>query len=659
MRPTDYPLNLAELKRQWQIFFSDGEAEQPQIDPVILASWRRCLPLFDPDGQPRPSTIRPSMLPTLINAQSELASVAMPHLEDTYQSTEGSNSVILLTDGSGCLLYTAGDAEALEQLERHSLTVGTYLAESQVGTNAIGLAMVNAMPLQVVGPEHYFRKHHFFATSAAPVYGANGRIIGIIGLIGFAEDASSHDLALIMSTARAISNQISANFYLEQANDQIHQMRTLLETIHDGVLAWDEKGVITQLNGQAADMLSLEPKTFLGELLRDVITLPPVVVNAIIEQYELVDVETKIQVGDKEVNCWVSLRPLQHRGGALQGYIAILRPAQAVRRLVNQQISTSTGFHLSEMDSQSTTMRASIRQGYLAAKGNAPVLLVGESGVGKNPFARAIHNASSRAHQPFISINCGAIPHELMVEELLGFEHAANGYSRPSKFELADEGTLLLNQINELSREMQMALLEIFEAHHVMRIGGSNPIPVNVRIIATTSTALDPLVTKAHFLPELYYRFGIFKILIPPLRERLEDIPYLCERFLSRASQRTTRPLWVDDQVLTVLKRYPWPGNIRELEDVLERAISQTRDGVIRLVDLPDHIRQGRALNPDDPLPRPILTAAEAEREAILNAGWACQGNVTQMAEHLQIGRTTLWRKMKRLNLTPQNFRLD
>jgi transcriptional activator for dhaKLM operon len=190
-----------------------------------------------------------------------------------------------------------------------------------------------------------------------------------------------------------------------------------------------------------------------------------------------------------------------------------------------------------------------------------------------------------------------------------------------------------------------------------MRLGGSQPIPLDVRIMAATTADLGKLVAEGSFISHLYYRFGVFNIHIPPVREREEDIPLLAERFLARISVREDRAFWVDDEAMTILCRYPWPGNVREMESVLERAVSQSQDDVIRVVDLPDAVRSGRVILSDSPHPEPVLSVADAEREAILRAGWANQGRVTEMAEQLGIGRTTLWRKMKRLNISPADFK--
>jgi len=285
------------------------------------------------------------------------------------------------------------------------------------------------------------------------------------------------------------------------------------------------------------------------------------------------------------------------------------------------------------------------------------VLLRGEGGVGKNHLARAIHNDSERGHMPFLAINCRAIPHELMISEFMGQEQGSNVDGRPSKFELANGGTLMFDQIESLSLEMQAALLHVIETGHVMRLGSSRSIPVDVRIIGATSDDLEKLVAAGHFVSHLYYRFGVFNITIPPMRERTEDIPLLAERFLARISLRDGRAAWIDDEATAVLRRYPWPGNVRELESILERALHHSSDNIIHVADLPETIRSGRLVIANSPQAEPVLTTIEAEREAIIRAGWACQGRLTEMSQQLGIGRTTLWRKMKRFNLSPGQFK--
>jgi transcriptional activator for dhaKLM operon len=302
-------------------------------------------------------------------------------------------------------------------------------------------------------------------------------------------------------------------------------------------------------------------------------------------------------------------------------------------------------------------MREVIRQARIAARGAAPVLIRGEGGVGKNHLARAIHNESKRSDRAFIVIDCRAIPHELMAAEFLGHARGTGILGQPSKFELAHGGTLLLDQIESLSLELQTALLRVLETGYVMRLGGSQPIQLDVRIMSATTADLERRVAEGSFISHLYYRFGVFNIHIPPVRERIDDIPLIAERFLARIGQRDERALWIDDEAMAILCRYPWPGNVREMESALERAVAHSQDGMVRAVNLPEVVRSGRVITAESPQAEPVLSVSEAEREAIIRAGQATHGHVADMAEKLGIGRTTLWRKMKHFNISPADFK--
>jgi transcriptional activator for dhaKLM operon len=302
-------------------------------------------------------------------------------------------------------------------------------------------------------------------------------------------------------------------------------------------------------------------------------------------------------------------------------------------------------------------MRQVIRQASIAARGRAPVLIWGEGGVGKNHLARAIHNDSYRANKPFMVIDCRAIPHELMMREFLGQERQTGYLGQPSKFELAQGGTLLLDQVESLSLELQRILLQVLELGTVMRLGGSRSIRLDLRIMATTSADLQSRVADGHFVSHLNYRFGVFNIHIPPVRERQEDIGLLIQRILARITVPGQEPMRIGEKATSLLQRYPWPGNVREMESVLERAGNQCEGGIIQVIDLPENVRRGRVISQDSLLAEPVLSVADAEREAIIRAGTASKGRVGEMAKQLGIGRTTLWRKMKLLDISPEQFK--
>ncbi|PID86258.1 MAG: PTS-dependent dihydroxyacetone kinase operon transcriptional regulator DhaR [Chloroflexi bacterium] len=680
MKPSDYPIRRDVLKQFWFSFMKTGQvnsANDLEPDPEVVRSWQRCAPRLDPRQAPRLVTLKEQAMQTIFKTHEDLMMMARPFLEDIYQFLEGAYCGIIVTDGAGCILDVEGDIARLlvspdptttrgQWSRTHPLVIeklaarlkpGTIWSEGHMGTNAIGLAMLTAMPIQIVGAEHYHETYHPLASSAAPIHDANGRIIGIISIIEPVLAVTRHSLSLVMAAARAITNQMQAEMYLHEASHHLSEMRTILEVIHEGIITWDTNGNISHINSLAEEILQLKPASILGKPYQEVLQFSPELQQAIDENDELLDVETSLISLGKEVTCLASLRPVTYGNGQRASYVAMLRPIEQVRKLVHQQVGTQALLTLDDMLNQSARMRTVMRQARTAARGTAPVLLRGEGGVGKNHLARAIHNDSKRRDKPFLALNCRAIPHELMITEFLGLGQDAHSKGRPSKFELADGGTLMFDQIEGLSLEMQSALLHIIETGHVMRLGSVRPIPVNVRVIAATAVDLEQYVADGQFSSHLYYRFGVFNIAIPPLRDRPEDIPLLAERFLARISERDGQAAWIDDDATTILCRYPWPGNVRELESTLERAHHHSNDNSIHLADLPEVIRQGRVMISSIPQAQPVLTAVEAEREAIIRAGQAYHGQLSAMAKSLGIGRTTLWRKMKRYNLTPEKFK--
>jgi transcriptional regulator of acetoin/glycerol metabolism len=660
MQPTAYPIRPELLEQSWYSFMETGRlpnVERFTPDPGIIDSWERCKRRFDPWSTPALVHSSEPALETALKTHTELLTVAIPYVEDIHQFIEGSDCAILLADGTACILGVGGDQRGRDMIDDLGLRRGTYCTEGQLGTTALGLGLIAAMPVQVVGAEHYFRAYHHLVSTAAPIHDEHGRITGILAIIGPAGTATSHTLSLVMAAARAISNQLQANLYLQEAIRRLTEVNAVLGAMREGVVAWDATGRINHVNPQAGRILHLNSTAVQGKPIGDVLQLPALMAEALQQRSELRDVEVSFELDAQTINALVSLRPIVEGISHLVGYIAIIRPIEQVRQLVHQQVGAQALLTLQDISAASSDMRRVLRQAAIAARGRAPVLLHGEGGVGKNALARAIHNAGGRADKPFIAISCRAIPHELMIPEFLGYDPSDTGKGRPSKFELAHGGTLLLEQIESLSLEMQTALVQVIETGHTMRLRSTRLIPADVRIIASTTANLERLVTEGSFIRQLYYAFGVFNFYIPPLRERIEDIPLLAERFLIRMAKDHPNGLSIDEDILAVLCRYPWPGNVRELENALERALNHSLDGTIRMTDLPDIVRLGRILDETSPIPHPIVSTAEAEREAIIRAGWACQGRTSAMAQHLGIGRTTLWRKLRQLHIVPEQFK--
>lgn len=663
MQPPAFRSHESPLEEIWDVLVRRRRFDDPireQLDPAVLRSWRRCAPRLDPLSRPQPRQLHEDAFRNVLTTRFDVLAVARPFMEDIHQFVEGSEYVVLLTDGAACILETIGDKQICTSLKEVGLQRGVYWNEGNVGTNAIALALQEAMPIQVMGSEHYVKTYHSLCCSAAPVHDVSGRIVGALAMMGRRDQSHSHTLATVMAAARAIENQLQTDLYLQEANRRLTELQSVFSAISEGVMSWTNDGKITHINEQAGQILDVQPRSVLGRNVEEVFTLPDTVVAAAHVGETLHDVEAGIGIGERIVDCLISVRPILEGARGPVGSLMTLRPIERVHRLVHRLVGAEATLTLANVLGDSDDIREARRRARLAAQGRAPVLLHGEDGVGKNPLARAIHNESERADGPFISINCLAVPHELMVNEFLGHEggtlNEKPSDGRPSKFELADKGSLFLDEVEHLSLEMQAALLQVIDTGHVMRLGSTRAIPVDVRIIAASSSDLETEVEDGNLRSDLYYRFGVFTIEMPPLRERVEDIPLLVKRFLRR-SRHAGRHIEISDEALEILMQYPWPGNIRELENVLERALVHTDDGCLTPNNLPNAIRNRHALTPNSPNPQPVLSFAEAERQAIIRAGYAYNGKVTEMAQKLGIGRTTLWRKMKQFELDPDTFK--
>jgi DNA-binding NtrC family response regulator len=279
----------------------------------------------------------------------------------------------------------------------------------------------------------------------------------------------------------------------------------------------------------------------------------------------------------------------------------------------------------------------------------ATVLIQGESGTGKEVIAKAIHHASRRAERPFVAVNCGAVPETLLESELFGFTRGAFTGAVASKlglFEEADGGTLFLDEIAEMPAALQVKLLRTLQSGEIRRLGATQSTTTDVRVIAATNRDVAALIGEGSFREDLFYRLNVIQVVLPPLRERREDIPALAEHFVTRSAARLGRDVRLTPETLERLLRYPWPGNVRELENAIERAVILTRGDGVTPADLPPHVAAALPLGPSPGLPRQT-TLAETERSHILQTLERFGGNHSAAAEALAIGRTTLWRKLK------------
>ncbi len=676
----------------WKQFVLQGVTQEDLLPPALMLSWRRCAALgLDPYSD----TIKDEERSPAPGAVSQkLLSLVRPIMEDLHQFIEGSDCVVVFADAEARVLDCFGDKAMQEELEHLGLKSGASWHESRQGSNALALALQESFPIQLEGAMHYRAALHPLYTAAAPVHDLMGSAVGVLGVIGRHEQGHPHTLGMITSAAQAVSNQLQMQVWLNNANDLLAELKTILQTLPEGILLLRRDGVISQMNAPAGTMLGLKPAKVTGRRLSDVLPLPSALAQALVRQQPLSDEEVVFDTIHGRTACLCSLRSissyptetgLEEIVGAsglvidepvsADGFVMILRSIERVQKLVNRMTGARARLTFDNVVGETPALKEALRLARLAAHSNSTVLLHGETGTGKEIFAQSIHTSSVRADGPFVAVNCAAIPRELITTELFGYEGGsftgADRQGRSGKFEQAHGGTLFLDEIGDMPLDLQTALLRAIETHTIVRVGGQRVIPVDVRIIAATHRDLREEAQRGNFRSDLFYRLNVLTIHIPTLRARSDDLPLLVHHFLQRQSRTLGRSLTISPAAMESIRSYSWPGNIRELENVLERVTYLMPGSTITPEDLPlelqpavDEAPLGIRIQPSsNAAPQPSSKthtelkgalkeqSTSAEMQAILEALEAHRGQVTLAAASLGISRTTLWRKMAKYGL--------
>jgi len=658
MLPSSYPYSRSDLRDAWSSFAVTGDFPEYRLDPAVKRSWRACLEAgLDPSGMPELTYCEGEGFERRRQASFELIAVARPFIEDVYQFSGESNMALYLTDETLCTVDWLGDSALFERLEEIGLRAGVNLMEERVGTNAAAMALSEGIPVQVVGAEHYFEVFHFITGTAAPVHASTGQMLGVIGLVTPEENSHPHTLGIVMAAAKAIENQLQADQSLAEANRHLGELNASLQAVGKGMIFLDADGTVTHINASAGDMLGISHRLAMGRRFDSLVEVPAELATAIEEQRPMVEREVVFDPEGEACTCLLQV-DLLRQGSRSSGFVLTLEHTAEAKRLVHRMVGAKAHFTFDDILGQSVGMRRVLYYGRTIAKCSSPVLLLGESGTGKEFFAQAIHSASAYADGPFIAFDCAAVPRELMSGELFGYEEsrAANvEEGRPGKLELADGGTIFFDHVDHLPPNIQASLLGVIDRGEISRLGGSRIIPLDVRFVAASSNPeLAAEVREGRFRADFFYRLRAMTLTIPPLRERGNDILLIIAHLLEELAERIGGKVRVSPRAMALLQSYHWPGNIRELENVLEWAMHMSDGSEITVEHLPQELRRA-VIGGDDK--QQVLTLQEAERQAIIRAGQALNGQVTKMAEALGIGRTTLWRKMKAYSLEAESFK--
>jgi len=639
-------------KDAWNKFVATGEID-PGVPYLIGQSWARCRVLgHDPMRAPAVTVVEREDLKRRRERNLDLLAVAMPILDELQGLVQELGFVTLLTDGEGVILEMFAGGSLRDAGLEGNLQAGGIWREEQAGTGAIGLALRLGLPFQVVGYEHYFEKDHDLTCSAAPIFNHDGRLIGVLNMSGPCVEAHLHTLGIVVVASNAITNQLR----VEEDHRQIwlanEYLKTVINSISDGVIAIDSNGCIKEINLEAANILATDILVARGKDIQEFVGRQPLFKRVVVDGKLVTDMETTMETRRGYIHCHISAKPILLADGQVVGAVATLKEMKKLQRVVNQITGAEARFTFANIIGESSAMQRAIHLAQVAARNIHTVLIQGESGTGKELFAQAIHNAGL-ANQPFIAVNCAAIPETLIESELFGYEGGAftgaNRNGRPGKFELANDGTIFLDEIGEMPLNVQTVLLRVLQERSVVRIGGHRPTSVNVRVIAATSKDLAIEASKGNFRQDLFYRLNVFEIHIPPLRERLEEVTQLVDHLVASISARFGKSVaGVSLAVLKRLRGYQWPGNVRQLENVVERAISLVDGDIIEEQHLPDFLFVESRL-PVGEIPRDGRPSniEHVEKKAIIEAVRRF-GEMQKAARSLGISRSTLYRRLKR-----------
>ncbi len=640
----NYHLWLADA---WEKFVFQGVIDQ-RVRPEIINSWVRCREFnVDPLSDSVMVLLSAEKFAERKSKQAHLIKVAQPYIKLLSEYAVDSGFIIFLSDNLGTVLILDGDRDELQKQRETNLVEGAIWSEQSAGTNAVGTSIFTQSPLQVVGKEHYCALQHSITCSGAPIYDAEGALLGILNMSGNCNDVNEHTLGMVVACAQAIQNQVRIEEGLLELENNNLVMNTTLECTPNAIITVDKEGIITQLNATGATLLKIEPKRAIGNQLGKILPTKQDLIQ-LMRNGAANGIEIFIGDDDTARRCNLSAKSIYSKVGQYSGAVIQIQSSDQVDNLVNQVTGAHAQFSFDKLIGQNAVFVQTKKIAQEVAKTNSTVLLLGESGTGKELFAQAIHNDSNRSGA-FIAVNCSAIPRSLVESELFGYEAGtftgANRNGRPGKFERAHNGTIFLDEIGDMPLDLQAVLLRVLQEREVVRVGGFKPIPVNVRVIAATNQDLLEKVVEGNFREDLYYRLNVIALRIPPLRERKDDISLLVKELLPQICARMNKQLLrVSPAVMQILQKYDWPGNVRELENALERSTVIAKGNEIEMVDLSEHLNSATSMNMNN------MSLQDIEKVRIEQA-IATQRTVEDAAKILGISRSTLYRKMTALEI--------
>ncbi|WLG52889.1 sigma-54-dependent Fis family transcriptional regulator [Pseudomonas sp. FP1742] len=614
-------------------------------DAIIQDSWSRCR-AFGLNHQSAPAfdQLPADGIAQLLESQHSLVQTTHQEVLPYYENIlSNSNCLIMLADNHGQVLTSWGTQRFIEPSLTRGFSAGASWMEHCSGTNAIGTALACEQAVHIEHDEHFLKANRFMTGSAAPIFDAERKVIAVLDVSSDSYLPPSHTLGMVKMMSQTVENRLILNlFHGQHFQLTFNTGLNNLDSQWAGLLIFDETGQVLSANRRADNLLGINLsrvsveslfKVSLMELLNQPDGLPFSLQASGRNRFQCVLKRPK-QV------------PIQAR---LFSQIKSSETKGAEPKSAEPTVAVPTAISLNTLHFGDSRVEKAVRQAERLLEKDIPLLIHGETGVGKEVFVKALHQASSRRKQPFIAVNCAAIPAELVESELFGYEKGAfTGANQKGSIGLirkADKGTLFLDEIGDMPLPTQARLLRVLQERCVQPVGSSELFPVDIRIISATNRLLREQVQLGRFREDLYYRIGGLTLELPPLRERGDK-----EALFKRLWEQHREPSqWagLSREVMELFSRHPWPGNLRQVSSVMQVALAMAEEQPVKPEHLPDDFFVDLEMEPVD-APEPIvvdLNDAEALNRQLQAAG----GNISHLARRLGVSRNTLYKRLRQV----------
>ena len=599
-------------------------------DAIIQDSWRRCRAFgLQHQSPPAFDQLPAAGIARLLESQHALVQTTHQEVLPYYENIlSNSNCLIMLADNQGQVLTSWGTQRFIEPSLSRGFNAGASWREQSSGTNAIGTALACEQAVHIAHDEHFLKANRFMTGSAAPIFDAERRLIAVLDVSSDSYLPPDHTLGMVKMMSQTVENRLILNlFHGQHFQLTFNTGLNNLDSQWAGLLIFDESGQVLSANRRADNLLGMRLSRVSVESLFKVSLLE------LLNQPEGLPFSLQAS-GRNRFQCLLKRPkqvPIQPRVFAEP---AVTAPAPAA-------ISLGT-LHFGD-----SRVEKAVRQAERLLEKDIPLLIHGETGVGKEVFVKALHQASSRNKQAFIAVNCAAIPAELVESELFGYEKGAfTGANQKGSIGLirkADKGTLFLDEIGDMPLPTQARLLRVLQERCVQPVGSSELFPVDIRIISATNRSLREQVQLGRFREDLYYRIGGLTLELPPLRERSDK-----EALFKRLWEQHREPSqWagLSREVLALFSRHPWPGNLRQVSSVMQVALAMAEEQPVRLEHLPEDFFVDLEMEPVE-TPQPLAVDLD-DGDELNRQLQAVGGNISHLARRLGVSRNTLYKRLR------------